>query len=164
MSENIYIIIGSWILIILAVERTIEIISDSKFFFPLRNWLARRTLSEDATRTASKLLFIFLHNIISCAWCLSVWVSMLFCWFLPGEYFCVAAAHNILVKWLALVGMTNLWHRIFQRAMTLGVYNGIIEVKHTLKMVGSDSDEDEMSELGIIIGDGGDGEYPESDE
>ena len=162
MSENVYVIIGSWIIATLAVERTTEIINDSKFFFPLRNWLAAYALS-DRPRTLTKLYFVFAYTVISCAWCLSVWVSLFFCWFLPGEYFLVAAAHNILVKWLALVGMANLWHRIFGRAMTLGVYNGIIEVKHTVEMVDADLEGDEMTDLGIVIGED-DGKYSESDE
>ena len=80
MSENIYLIIGSWLIVVLAVERTTEIINDSKLFFPLRSFLANRALSDI---DSSVYKFVFFHNIISCAWCLSIWVSLLFCWLLP---------------------------------------------------------------------------------
>ena len=158
MSEDIYIVIGGWIITTLAIERTTEIINDSKFFFPLKQWLGRVALDENTPRTISKLLFAFIHSIVSCSWCLSVWVSMFFCWFLPGGYFCLVAPHNILVKWLALVGASNLWHAIFRLIFRGRVIT--VDIKHTIEMGG---DEDEMSELGIVIGEG-DGGDPESDE
>jgi len=66
MSENVYLIIGSWILVILAAERTTEIISDSKFFFPLRNWLTMRALSENTDR--SSILYVIACNNILIKW------------------------------------------------------------------------------------------------
>ena len=156
MPENVYLIIGSWIIVILATERTTEIIVDSKFFFPFRNWIAKHALSEGTYHNKSKLLFVFLYNMTSCAWCLSVWASMFFCWFLPGEYFHVAASNNILVKWLALVGVTNFWHAIFRLVFRGRVIT--VDIKHMVEMSDDMNNSDEMSSLGIIIGDD-DGEH-----
>lgn len=164
MPQDIYITLGSWAIVILAAERTTEIINDSKFFFPMRNWLASKAMS-DAPRTKFKLVFIFFHTVISCAWCLSVWVSMLFCLFLPGGYLQMAAGHNILVKWLALVGGANLWHAIFRlifrgRVITVDITHTIVE---PVEPAEGGNDGDELSDLGIVVGEDDDGEYSEGD-
>ena len=164
MSQDLYIVIGSWIIIVLAAERTTEIINDSKFFFPLRNWITIRSISGTWFRS----LFLFMNDVVTCAWCLSVWVSMFFCWFLPGGYFELLAPDNILVKCIALVGASNLWHAIFRLVHRGRVIT--IDIKHTVvNGLEEEDDEDEdqdldgeLGELNIVIGDD-DGEYRQGD-
>jgi len=144
MLQDLYVIFGSWIIIILATERTTEIINDSKLFFPLRNWVTINSISGLRYRR----LFIFINDVLTCAWCLSVWVSMFFCWFLPGGHFEILAPHNILVKWLALVGAANLWHALFRLVFRGRVIT--VDINHTFV----DDYENREPEEQIVIGDG----------
>lgn len=169
MPQDLYLILSSWLLVILATERTTEIIHHSKIFFPLRQWLGVRALAK-TPRTPVKLLFMFGWGVVDCGWCLSVWVSFFFALFLPGECFQPIATGNLLVKWLAVVGLANLWHAIFQL-----VYRGrvlTVDITHNFGADYDDDDDggddgdagggDELSGLGIVIGDAN-GEYSESD-
>lgn len=159
MSEDLYIILGCWAITVLATERTTEIIHESKFFFPLRNLVAQAALREGLTGTLwlLQLPCKFVHAVISCAWCLSVWISLFFALFLPGEYFLRMPSDNIMIKWLALVGFANLWHAIFRLIFRGRVIT--IDIRHTIDHSG---DPDGLAELGIVVGeeDGGDTESP----
>lgn len=123
----------AWLLCIVAVERSAELLTVSKFFAPLRNILAKFALcdlhgmrySSEAPKSLGpdgsfriicyfQLLAKFGFAVISCGWCTSMWTSMLFVWCLPGEYFSLAATDNVLVKVLALFGFANLWHAVFR--------------------------------------------------
>jgi len=122
MSDNVLAVIGSWFIITLAVERTTEIIHTSKLFHPLRNYFATLAL-DDIDRPIVKPIANFVFSIVSCGWCLSVWVSLFFCIFLPS------GSGFVFVRWFGLVGTSNLWHAIF-RIIHLGrVFT--VDIKHT---------------------------------
>jgi len=53
----------------LSVEATTELVSKSEFFSPIRAWFFKRR---------ARRLFKFIHNILDCPYCLSVWVSCFF--------------------------------------------------------------------------------------
>ena len=113
-------------LCIVAVERSAELLTTSKFFAPLRNSLAKFALcdlyglrckrSDGLFRIICwiQCLSKFGFAVISCGWCTSMWTSILFVWCLPGEYFDLSATGNVLVKVLALFGFANLWHAVFR--------------------------------------------------
>jgi len=68
-------IILIWWFFIIFVEAVTEIIVDSDFFFPIRNGLG-------------KLPFFigrFFAALLSCGYCLSVWVAASVAWMLPGS-------------------------------------------------------------------------------
>lgn len=106
----------SWLLCIVAVERSAELLTVSKFFAPLRNILAKFALCDlrNIRYGCFQLLAKFGFAVISCGWCTSMWTSILFVWCLPGEYFSLVAVDNVLVKVLALFGFANLWHAVFR--------------------------------------------------
>ena len=124
MQEALFVRLIYWIAGVIfcafAVERITEIINDSKLFAPLRLWLGKLALRETPSTLPNLLPFYpdymivrFVHGIISCSWCLSVWVSLLLCWAVPGEYFRIDFFDNILVKWFVVVGLSNASHDMF---------------------------------------------------
>lgn len=56
-----------FLLIIICVEAITELLSKSEFFMPLRKYLFEK----------QKPVYRFLHDIIDCPYCLSVWVSVI---------------------------------------------------------------------------------------
>jgi len=56
-----------FILIPLSIEATTELVSKSEFFSPVREWVFNKK---------SKKVFNFIHSVLDCPYCLSVWVSM----------------------------------------------------------------------------------------
>jgi hypothetical protein len=55
--------------VVISIEATTELVSKSEFFSPIRAWFFRRR---------SCRLFKFIHDILDCPYCLSVWVSCFF--------------------------------------------------------------------------------------
>lgn len=70
---------------VLSVEATTELVSKSEFFSPIREWFFNRRINK---------LFKFVHSILDCPYCLSVWVSCFFSGLFyliifKGLYFCL---------------------------------------------------------------------------
>lgn len=68
--------IAAIILAIIATEATTEIIVDSNIFAPMREWISNKAYPEDPEKVSKRWLFI--NSLISCGYCLSVWVSLFF--------------------------------------------------------------------------------------
>lgn len=124
MQDNLFYSLIEWIIGLticaFAAERVTEIIRDSKLFAPFRNFLALLALttwpSNKKYQVLRRILSYptgFLNAIVSCSWCLSVWVCLFFVWFVPGGYFSVNVFDNVLVKWFALCRLANFFHDLF---------------------------------------------------
>ena len=122
-------ILGAWTLCTLASERTAEVLVDSKLFAPLRNLVAtiaiwpqtQKHLADSESRFAYSVIVVmckpckFLSDLLSCGWCTSAWTSLMFSMFLPGQKLVLGVAYdNIIVKWLALFGLANMFHSSFR--------------------------------------------------
>lgn len=93
-----------WILAIIFVEAVTEILVDSQIFEGLRDWLYQN--------------FEFLHKLISCGYCLSVWVAGSIAWALPGMitgYFIPDMIIKLFVLHRASNGLHELLTRWFKR-------------------------------------------------
>lgn len=101
--------IAAWLMVTIATERITEILIHGDVFFSLRAFIGSLYVS----KSSSKLRWL-LYKITTCAWCCSVWISLCCVPTLPGKLFDVSAADNLIIKWFALVGMSNLWHAIFR--------------------------------------------------
>lgn len=131
-------IVGSWLICAVAAERSAEALTTSVFFSPLRQFLARASLTESNNVIFKITRFIakWLSDLVSCGWCTSLWTSLFFSFFLPGDYLLIGAGNNILVKIIALWGFANLYHSVFRL-----VHNGRVSaVDINLKIVGQEID------------------------
>jgi hypothetical protein len=151
-------IIGTWLICAIASERATEAITTSVFFAPLRQFLGRAAMADQMADkqyegTFTNKIFIkaakWSSDLVSCGWCTSFWTSLFFSLFLPGGYFSLVAANNIVVKSIALWGFANLWHSIFRL-----IHNGrVAAIDVNLKIIDNDTDVDNNG--------GSDGEFGE---
>jgi len=98
-----------WIICTVATERLAEVVTSAEIFRPLREYieyLSHRDGLENKFMT-------WVHKLITCGFCFSLWSAIFFSLFLPGEYFLINATDNILVKAFALWGISNFWHTVF---------------------------------------------------
>lgn len=137
-------IIFNLLCLALATERTVELIVDSKFFAPLRNYIAKRAVPEDFDKTyswwtfrgSSRLLFTFLYGVTSCGYCMSVWVA-LFYTFMYQAPVVTNVYGNYLVNTVLLHGLSNLYHVLYMR-----LYRGQVNYTHlTIKLEESTDQE-----------------------
>ena len=137
-------IIGAWLICAVASERATEAITTSLFFAPLRQFLGRAAIADQLTDKYEEIFIsrIFVKaakwssDLVSCGWCTSFWTSLFFSLFLPGGYFSLIAADNIIVKTIALWGFANLWHSIFRL-----IHNGrVAAIDINLKIIDIDTD------------------------
>jgi hypothetical protein len=142
-------IIGSWLICTIASERAAEAITTSVFFSPMRQFLARTALMDSdvynyKAYSVIKLIGRWASDLVSCGWCTSLWTSLFFSFFLPGEYISSDAGNNIIVKVIALWGFANLYHAVFRL-----VHNGrVAAVDINLKIIDSESNGDTNGEFG----------------
>lgn len=162
--NDIFSIVGSWLICTIAAERAAEAITVSVVFSPMRQALAKLALiqlyrnsdsndnwlsSENAIYKGRiysiiKVIGRWLSDLVSCGWCTSLWTSAFFSIFLPGEYIMRDACDNIIVKVIALWGFANLYHAIFRL-----VHNGrVAAVDINLKITDSESNGDTNGEFG----------------
>lgn len=90
----------TWIITVLAVERITEIIINGAIFERPRHWI----LSKNN----------FFSELFGCGYCMSVWVSAIFAWALPGQFFNNQYL-DIGVKIFAVHGLSNVLHELFKR-------------------------------------------------
>lgn len=96
MENNLII----WLITVLAVERITEIIINGAIFERPRHWI----LSKNN----------FFSELFGCGYCMSVWISAIFAWALPGSFFNNEYL-NIVVKIFAVHGLSNILHELFKR-------------------------------------------------
>lgn len=89
-----------WVMIIIVVEAITELIISGDIFLNLRNWLAKKS--------------IFLHKLLSCGYCFSVWVAATIAWLAPGNV-SENIIINIFVKIFVIHRLSNIIHELFQR-------------------------------------------------
>ena len=96
-----------WLLTVVAVEATVEIITSSALFEPFHMWLGHRT---EKSRLAA-----FVSGLTNCGYCMSVWVAASLAWALPeiAPYVII----DILIKTFAVHRLSNLWHEIITRIL-----------------------------------------------
>lgn len=117
------------LLVALAVERTTEIFVESKLFAPARQFIANKAIPINPEQNASVFWSLF-HDLTSCGYCLSVWVSIFFASFCHSKIISNPFANFIIVVML-LHGFSNLIHMIF-----MIIYRGRVmymEITHTTK-------------------------------
>ena len=99
------IILFKILITIIATEAITELVVKSEFFEPLRKWLFEST---------SKILN-FIHRIVDCGYCFSVWASILTTFMiLQGEFGTV----DFLVVILVVHRLSNMLHFIIDRLDT----------------------------------------------
>lgn len=96
MENNLII----WLVTVLAVERITEIIINGAIFERPRHWI----LSKNN-------LF---SELVGCGYCMSVWVSAIFAWALPGCFFNNEYL-NIATKIFVAHGLSNILHELLKR-------------------------------------------------
>lgn len=93
------------ILIVFSIEATTEIVSKSEFFYPVRKFLFEHKRNK---------VLNFLHNLLDCPYCTSVWVSffyvLLFYFILTGSYVAI-----ILPMILTFHRLANITHFVIDR-------------------------------------------------
>lgn len=117
-------ILAAWVIATLAVERIVEIWIHGDIFMERRQAIGKWY----AIGSDSGMRWFF-YKILTCAWCLSVWVSLLCSLSLPGSWFQLSAADNIVTKWFALVGLANFWHAIARWPLLFEIklFNGRVD-------------------------------------
>ncbi len=94
-----------FIIAIVLTESLVEIISKSEIFSPIREWFFNRR---------DKKVFNFIHSLLDCGYCLSVWIGTF-----VGLILIDLVIINPIVDWfiigLLLHRLSNLWHNIIDR-------------------------------------------------
>jgi len=76
--------------------------------------LVKKTIRFVIGERIIKLFWTFFHNILSCAFCLSGQISIVFALFLPGDLFGRTVFENWLLKAGLLWGCSNYIHTVFE--------------------------------------------------
>lgn len=127
-------VIGIYLCCTIAAERITEVISSGEIFSPFRAWLANKAYSDGIKINKE---YVFLHKMITCGYCLSHWTSLLFVFVLPGDYFSIL----MLAKWFALVGLSNLYHSIYELIRRGRVFTADIKLINTTEYLEEDDEE-----------------------
>ena len=115
-----------WIMAIIFIESITEIVVSSDLFVSIRNWIAK----------ISK----FGGSLISCGYCMSVWMSISIAWALPGNV--IPGDHagflifNIVIKIFILHRLSNIFHEAVSRWMNR--YPWVLSISNT---TGVDNDD-----------------------
>lgn len=127
MWETICNLILSLLICGIAVERITEVIHAGEIFSPLRLWLGAQAFKNPIKPSK---FWVWIQKLLTCAYCLSHWVAALLVWVLPGNYFELELLNNAFVKWMALVGVANLYHAAFNLVHRGRVLTVDMELKH----------------------------------
>lgn len=129
---NALVALGSWIVVILAIEEVSEVITASDAFAwfrgPISRW-AYPPKSDSGEIKIGPWYWRFLAKITTCGWCMSGWVSLVGCWFLPGSYFYMTPLDNIALKWFAVWKAANIIHDCWRRIQRGLVHVTDLEIK-----------------------------------
>ena len=102
-----------WIILIIATERAVELIIESKIFEPLRvvikRWAYPDIPPEDNWVQHFRVMLDYLLN---CGYCLSVWVGAIFAMVTPSVF--ESGIVNWAVSTLVLHGGSNFYHVIYE--------------------------------------------------
>lgn len=100
-------------MLVVATERAVELIIDSKIFEPLRikikRWAYPDAPPEDNIWQHLRVMVDYLFN---CGYCLSVWVGAIFAIFTPPVF--ESGVVNWLVSTLVLHGGSNIYHVVYE--------------------------------------------------
>lgn len=106
------------------VERTVEILVDSKIFAPLRSYIARRAIPDLDNSGSPSTFWWFVHSLSSCGYCLSVWVGAFY-----ALFFNIKLVDFSIINWfcnaILLHGLSNLIHIIY-----MIIYRGRVNYHH----------------------------------
>ncbi len=98
---------------IVSVEAITEIIVDSKIFLPFRQFISKIALPD--IPTGKTTIFNFIHELISCGYCTSVWVAMFMTILLRlGGIVLFKPVVNEMILIFFLHRMSNLFHVLYQ--------------------------------------------------
>ncbi len=102
-----------WIMLIIATERAVELVIDSKIFEPIRvvikRWAYPDTPPNDNLMQHFRVMLDYLLN---CGYCLSVWVGAIFALIAPSVF--ESSVINWAVSTLVLHGASNYYHVIYE--------------------------------------------------
>lgn len=112
------------ILVAFVVERTVEILVDSKLFAPLRSYIAKKAIPDLAVESQQSYFWWFCHSLSSCGYCMSVWVAGFY-----AVFFRIGIVEFSLMNWminaLLLHGLSNIIHVIY-----MIIYKGRVKYHH----------------------------------
>ncbi len=104
------------------VERTVEILVDSKLFAPIRNYIATKAIPDEGSKPP--IFWKFIYDLTSCGYCLSVWVAAFY-----ALFFTINIAENkyanFLINLMLLHGLSNIIHVVY-----MIVYRGQVKYIH----------------------------------
>lgn len=112
MWQPIFEVVGAYILCAIASERITECVVHGEIFAWLRKKPCEWQFAQNDPTKVNKF-WKFCCKLLTCGYCYSHWPPMILVWFLPGDYFTLSANGCVFIKWLALVGLSNLYHTIF---------------------------------------------------
>lgn len=143
MSELFDLMVGL-VVFALLVEAITELIVDSKLFSPARSlitWLAVPGADQDpnAFPRWRQTVFWLPYNLVSCGYCLSVWVSAGLIWLAEVELTAVWASSSLLVKIFCGHRLANLLHAAWVWALRgrVGTYDVALNVTQKTEQDGS---------------------------
>lgn len=113
---ELWLFIISAIIIGLAVEAVTEIFVVGEFpvIFWLRTFAIKRALPNEEDNNVVRWYHVFFYKLLTCGYCCSVWVAMLFVVLMPGKLFEFDCLNNIIVKIFLLHRFSNWWHSAFE--------------------------------------------------
>jgi hypothetical protein len=94
-----------FIIAVIITEGLVEVLSKSEIFSPVRKWFFKRRENR---------VFNFIHSLLDCGYCLSVWVGT-FVGLLLVDLPIVHPALDWFIVGLLLHRLSNLWHNIIDR-------------------------------------------------
>lgn len=102
-----------WLMLIIATERAVELVIESKIFEPLRILIKRWAYPDIPPADNIRQHFrVMVDYLINCGYCLSVWIGAIFATFAPPVF--ESYVVNWIVSTLVLHGGSNIYHVIYE--------------------------------------------------
>jgi hypothetical protein len=131
-----------WVITIIVIEAIVEVVHDSDLFFPLLDFLHRR----------SNRVLNFFGRLLSCGYCFSVWVSFAASWTL-GPITGVLWL-DIILKTFLLHRLSNIFHELIARWFNHTPFVMLFQTRHPVDDVPEDpfgtTEEDGNAEEGDL--------------
>lgn len=122
---------------VISIEAITEILVDSKIFLPLRLYISKKALPD--IPTGKSTIYNFIHELISCGYCTSVWVSMFVTMLLTfNDIRIFKPIINEMILVFCLHRLSNLFHVLYQLILRGRVKT--IDVECRIKKDGQDVD------------------------
>ena len=111
--------IFNFILLIINIEAVTNIISKSEIFKPIRSYLFNRSKNK---------IMKFLHDLIDCPYCTSVWVSLFYVvlLYLTGAYM-LSPVFVFFMLVIAFHRLSNILHHIIDRVDRNSIYDVLLD-------------------------------------